>query len=227
MRSRETRTKVEQKRCESCGKRLVPGRRRSRPCALRSGWWRSPQSAGRAISLACAVRSDLVRAVSRAPARCGLGRFPACAKRIVETCAVGAGPHGDPRIRAHLPAGPAVAGPASCRGAGCPRCAVGDGGGRKMRRSLLRHRRAVGRPQGARLHRNPPPGRRRGTQRRAVLAGAARRDGEPQRRAHALAARKRAVIAQPARPQGSGSTGVGRRPVPRPRVAAGPLEHRA
>ena len=64
--------------------------------------------------------------------------------------------------------------------------------------------------------------------RRAVLAGAARRHGEPQRRADALADRERAVAGQSARPARAGRAGVGRRAVPRARDrrrAAGALAH--
>ena len=62
---------------------------------------------------------------------------------------------------------------------------------------------------------------------RAVLAGAARRHRESQRRADALADRERAVAGQSARPARAGLAGVGRRAVPRARLAAGPMEHRA
>ena len=64
------------------------------------------------------------------------------------------------------------------RGARRQRRAVGDGGGRKMRRALGRDRRIVGRPARARLHRDAAAGGRVGAQRHAVLAGAARRHCE-------------------------------------------------
>ena len=60
--------------------------------------------------------------------------------------------------------------------------------------------------------------------RRAVLAGAARRYRQPQRRADALADRERAIAGQSARRARAGSAGVGCRAVPRARLAAGPLD---
>ena len=74
-----------------------------------------------------------------------------------------------------------------------------------MRRAFGRDRRIVGRPARARFHRDAAAGGRLGTQRHAVLAGAARRYREPERRADALADRMRAIAAQPARRRAPGA----------------------
>ena len=58
-----------------------------------------------------------------------------------------------------------------------------------MRRAFLRDRRNLGRPEGARLHRDAAAGGGVGTNRHTVLAGAAGRQREPERRADALADR--------------------------------------
>ena len=92
---------------------------------------------------------------------------------------------------------------------------------------LGRDRRNLGRPARARLHRDAAAGGRGGTQRHAVLAGAAGRYGEPERREDALADRECAVAGERARPARAGSAGVGRRAVPRARNAAGAVEDRA
>ncbi len=113
------------------------------------------------------------------------------------------------------------------RGARCTRRAVGDGGGGKMRLALGRDRGIVGRPARARLHRHAAARGGGGALGRAMLAGAPRRHREPQRRADALADRKRPVAHQSARSPRAGIAGVGCGPVPRARIAAGPVEPRA
>ena len=75
----------------------------------------------------------------------------------------------------------------------------------------------VGRPASARLHRDSAAGGRLGAVWRRLLAGAARRPGQSQRRPDALADRERALARQRARSPRSGSAGMGRRPVPRTR----------
>ena len=85
-------------------------------------------------------------------------------------------------------------------------------------------RRDLGRSARARLHRDTTARRRFGTQRHTLLAGAARRQCEPQRRTHAVADRERAVAAQRTRSESAGTADVGCRAVPRTRDAARPLE---
>ena len=87
-----------------------------------------------------------------------------------------------------------------------------------MRAPLRRDRRNLGRPESARFHRDAAAGGGVGTSRHAVLAGAARRQREPERRADALADCERAVAAQRARSARSGAGRVGRRTVPGARV---------
>ena len=163
----ETRTKVEQKRCELCGRRLVPGRRR-KP---------SPRAPGPASSLpsglapsagVCLRRRSptLVRTVRRPPARRRLGRVPA-----------GPGRPAKPLLwvqdrmailesgRVYPPGLPSRTSSMSRRAT--PGRAVGDGGGGKMRRRCP----AVigelwGDPRSARFHRDAAAGGRGGAQRR-------------------------------------------------------------
>ena len=95
-----------------------------------------------------------------------------------------------------------------------------------MRLPLCRDRGAVGRPSGARLHRNAAAGGRVGMQRHALLAGAARRQCEPQRRSDALADRERSVAIEPARPPRAWTGGMGRGGVPRAEFAVWPVDDR-
>ena len=176
------------------------------------------------MALARAAQPHPLRAVRRKPARRWMGGVPARAGRKREAAALGAGADGDPRIGAHSSAGSSLAEPHPCRGARRPRCAVGDGRGPKMRRSFMRDRRDLGRPQGARLHRDPAAGGCVGAQRHTLLAGAAWRHGEPQRRSDALAGRERAVIDQSTRSASTGASRLGRRAVPRTWIAAGAME---
>ena len=92
---------------------------------------------------------------------------------------------------------------------------------------VLRHRRAVGRSHRARLHLDEAARGGFGTEPRPLLAGAARRKGEPQRRSDALADRQRAVARQFAERTSTGAAGMGRRAVPCARNAAGQMGHRA
>ena len=92
--------------------------------------------------------------------------------------------------------------------------------------SVGRDRRIVGRSAGARLHRDTAAGGRGGAQRHAMLAGARRRRGEFERRADALADRKRAVVDEQARPARAGPAGVGRGAVPRAGHATWAVEAR-
>ena len=195
---------------------------------LRTGWAAfAPEWGERALAPARAAHPDPVRAVRRAPARWRLGRVPPRAARHGQALAVGAGAHGDPRERASPPAGAPDAEPHPCRGARRTRRAVGDGGGRKMRRPLLRDRRDLGRPQEPRLHRDPAARGRVGAVGRALLAGSPRRPGEFERSANALAHRERTVAAQCVGRAGAGHSRLGRRAVPGEGNAARPLEHRA
>jgi len=88
-------------------------------------------------------------------------------------------------------------------------------------------RRNLGRPPRARLRRDPAAGGRGGAQRNAVLAGAAWRHGEPQRRQDALADWIRAVASERSRPASAGRIGMERRAVPRAWASAGTVESRA
>ena len=93
-----------------------------------------------------------------------------------------------------------------------------------MRLPVRRHRRIMGRPASARFHRDAPAGGRFGAQRYAMLAGPARRERKPQRRADALADRINAVAGEFARSASAGSTDVGYRPVPGAEFAAGSVD---
>jgi len=92
---------------------------------------------------------------------------------------------------------------------------------------LLRHRRNLGRPEGARFHRDPAARGGIGAKRRSLLAGAPRRQRELERSADALADRERALAREPARPARAGRLCVGCRTVPRAWGASGPLEPHA
>ena len=175
---------------------------------------------------ASAGRPHPFRAFRSEPARLRLGRVPFASGRYVPARPVGAGADGDPRKRADLPAG-SGRGLHPCRGTRRPSGAVGDGGGGKMLRPLGRDRRSVRRSGRTRFHRHPAARGRFGTKWRALLAGAARRNCEPQRRPDALAAGERAVVAQFAGLSRAGAARLGRRAVPGTRSAAGPLEHRS
>ena len=166
-----------------------------------------------------------VGAVRRASARWRLGRIPAGAAGDQQADALGPGPDGDPRERAHPSAWPSFGRSHPRRGTGRTRCAVGDGGGRKMRGSFGRHRRDLGRSQGARLHCDAEARGRIGALGRRLLAGQARRDGKFERSADALADRERAVLDQPARRPRARVSGMGRRAVSRSRNAARAMEH--
>lgn len=93
--------------------------------------------------------------------------------------------------------------------------------------SLRRHRRIVGRSKSAGFHRDAAAGGRFGTQRNAVLAGPIRRDRESQRRSDALAHRKLVFLSQRSRSTRPRTARMGCRAVPRPGIAAGPLEPRS
>ena len=96
-----------------------------------------------------------------------------------------------------------------------------------MRRALSRDRRNLGRPQGARLYRNSAPRSGLGTQRYAVLAGAAWWCSEFERRSDALADRECFVPHQQSRSARAGIIDVGLRTVPLAGPVAGPLGHRS
>ena len=96
-----------------------------------------------------------------------------------------------------------------------------------MRRALRRHRRIVGQPKGARFHRDASAGGCVGTIGHTVLAGAARRHGEPQRGADALADRERTVPAQRIGLESARNAGVGRGAFPGSRGTARTLDHRS
>ena len=182
------------------------------------------QSVGRNMAPACAAQPHPFGAVRLAPAGWRLGRVPAGAARLLEAFAVGAGSDGHSRKRTPPPAGPLHPGPHPCRGARCKGRAMGDGGRGKMLLPLGRDRRNLGRPQSARLHRDEATGRGVGAERHALLARAPGRNGEPQRRADAVANRKRTVVAQRSRPEGTGNALMGCRTVPRARNAAGAVD---
>ena len=188
-------------------------------------WSPSPAFAGEDYS-ACTTQPHPFGTVRRAPPRRGLDRVPARPGRHFETVALGAGPNGDPRVRPDPSARASDAQPHPCRNARCARCAVGDGGRRKMFRLVLCDRRDLGRPTSARFHRDTPARGRCRTVGSALLAGAARRFGESRRSANALAGCKRALPAQSARCPSSGFVRMGRGSVSRSRFAAGPLDHR-
>ena len=198
-------------------------------------WWRGRRAAGLPTPSTTFGGSppppgedqDPFRAVPYASARRRLGGVPARAARHRKAAAVGAGAHGDPRERARPSARARYAKPYSCRGARRARRAVGDGGGGKMRLPLRRDRRNLGRPSGARLHRDAAARGGVRAQRHALLAGPARRDGEPQRRTDALADREHAVAHERARSESAGAASLGRRAVPSARVPARPVERRA
>jgi len=92
--------------------------------------------------------------------------------------------------------------------------------------ALGRDRRALGRSQGARLHRDPAACGCVGAQRHALLAGAPRRHGKSQRSSDALADREHSVTREPTGRARSGIAGVERRAVPGARMPARPLEPR-
>ena len=167
---------------------------------------------------------DPVRTVQPS-ARWRVDRIPPRPGRIGKTVAVGAGADGDPRGGADLSSRDRRFRHPARHRARCPLGAVGDGGGLKMRRARCRDRRIVGRPGERGFYRDAAAGGRRGAVGRAGVAGAARRGGEPERRADALAGGERAVAAPPVRSARAGRAGVGRRAVPRPRAAARPLDH--
>ena len=125
-----TRTKVEQKRCELCGRRLVPGRRRR--CRARRQNRELPNGSGRSLAFARAARPDPVRAVRGPPARRRLGRLPARAarRRTSRCCGSRTGWRSWKADALHPPACRRRTHPR--RGARRARRAVGDGGGRKM-----------------------------------------------------------------------------------------------
>ena len=208
---------------------LSPRRRRRKSCGLlpraRSCPGRAP--AGCALAIAGAARPHLVRIVRGLSARFRLGRFPACAGGTGQALALGAGADGDPRKRPDLPARAREHGNHPRRGAGCAGCALGDGGRFKMLRPFRSGRRAVGRPAGARLHRHPPARGRCGAEPRSVLAGPAWWNGEPQRRAHALADCERAEPCQSIRPARFRHASLGCRAVPGARPSARPLGRRS
>ena len=83
--------------------------------------------------------------------------------------------------------------------------------------------RNLGRPTRARFHRDPTScGRIRGL-RCALLAGAARRLGEFERRSDALADRERVVADQRSRPKSARATRLGCRAVPCSRASDGQM----
>ena len=88
-------------------------------------------------------------------------------------------------------------------------------------------RRDLGRPALARLHRDAAACGCVGTQRHALLAGAAGRQCEFKRRADALADRKRGVAGERSRSESAGAVRLECRTVPRARGCARPVEHRA
>jgi len=223
--SRETRTKAERKRCESCGKRLISGRRRSCLRALRAGRTSSsPQRAGRVLEFACAVQPHAFRTVRRSSPRRRLGGLPARSARFGKTPPVGPGADGHPGERPDPPTGPPFQKAHPCRGAGRPRRPVGDGGGSKMHCALRRHRRDLGRPPSARLHRDETAGGGLGAKRHSVLAGAAGRRCGFERGTDALADRERSIPFQRFRWSSAGSIGVGCRAVSRAWIAARTLD---
>ena len=87
--------------------------------------------------------------------------------------------------------------------------------------------RTLRRSQGTRLYCDEAACGRFGTERHALLVGAARRQREFERRSNALATGERSLAAQSARSTGPGSAGMGCRAVSGTRCAAGPLEPRA
>ena len=92
-----------------------------------------------------------------------------------------------------------------------------------MRLPVRRDRRIVGRPPRARFHRDTPAGGCIGAQRHALLVDPARRDGESQRRADAVADCEHAIAPEFARSACAGIADMGRGAVPRPRLAARPM----
>ena len=166
------------------------------------------------------------RNILHASARRWVGGLSALAGRLGEALAMGARADGDPGRRPNPSAGLSFREPHPCRGARCAVGAVGDGGGRKMRRFVRRHRRIVGRSRSARLHRHAAARGRFGTIGRAVLAGPARRHREPQRCADAVAGRQPSLARQSARPARAGAECLGCRAVPGARLCPWSLEHR-
>ena len=174
-----------------------------------------------------AIPAHLVRTIRRLPSRQWVGGIPAAAAQCVQTCALGAGANGDPRIRPNLFAGAWLHRYRPRRSARCTLGALGDGGGGKMLRPLRSNRRIVRRPGHARFHRDPAACRRFGAIGRAVLACAARRHCEPQRSADAVANRERAVPAESAGYASAWNACLGRRAVPRPERRSGTLDRRS
>ena len=106
----------------------------------------------------------------------------AAGSRRLSPMAVGAGRAERPALGPSLcpwPSPIASCGPPSCRGAHGGRCALGHGGGGKMRGAFLRGRRASWRSQGARFYRDAAAGAGRRADRRAALSGPARGVCEP------------------------------------------------
>lgn len=89
------------------------------------------------------------------------------------------------------------------------------------------HRRIVGRPQSARLYRDPPARNGFGTQLDALLAGPPRRPCEPKRCPDALADREPVFAKKRVRPVCTRSVCLGCRAVPGARLAAGPFSDRS
>ena len=169
---------------------------------------------------------DIIGNLRRSPSRCGLERLPAAAGRCQATGAVGAGPNGDPGKRANLSAGTGPCRSYPCRGARCPRRAMGDGRGPEMRGFVLRHRRIVGRPGKPGLHRDAPVGGGGGAIGRGLLADPTGRHRQFERGADALANRQPAVASQSVRPARAGSSRLGCGTVPVARFTARPVERR-
>ena len=197
---------------------------RTPPSALRAAT--SPRNLGKDVRAPGAVQPHPFRAVCSPSARRRLDRFLVGAARHVKAAALGARADGDPGERARASAGAALAEPHSCRDVRREGRAVGDGGGLKMPGPLCRHRRDLGRPACARFHRDAAACRRFRALWRGRLSDSARWPRQFERRQDALADRKRAVARQRARPKSAGTSGMGRRVVPRARNAVGPLERR-
>jgi len=172
------------------------------------------------MALARSLHSNAVRTVRGSSARWGLGEVPLGPAGLGKAFAVGPGPNGDSRKRAGSSARTAIRRAHSCRDARRQRRAVGDGGGGKMLLPRGRHRRNMGRSQGARLRGDAAAGGRERTERHALLAGAPRRHCEFERGADALAHRVGAVAVEFARPASIWSAGMGCGAVSRPRGSA-------
>ena len=182
-------------------------------------WSPSPRNRGE--------ETHALRTLRRPSARWWLDRLPAGTSRHGQTAALGPGADGDRRIGSHPPAGIVLAKPHPCRRARRQGRAVGDGGGRKMRRAFGRDRRIVGRPARARFYRDAATRDRLRAIRRTLLAGAARWHGQFERRPDALADCERIVAAQSARSASARASGVGCRIVPRPWIPARAMDPRA